>query len=275
MNKLATGFRFTEGPFWHNDGYLLISDMPANRIYKIRSSGSVEVFLEKSGFSGNDSSDLSDMIGSNAIAMDPAGKLLLCRQGDHCIARLEDDFTCTVLTGRYDGRPFNSPNDMVVRKDGGIYFSDPPYGLKDQVPAPSKFQPGGGVYFYKDGITTLVSTDLRYPNGLCFSPDEQILFIGSNHPDEPFILQYRIAADGSLHDGRPFISQNADGIKADEQGNLYLATGEGILVVNREGKRLALTPIPEMPTNLTFGGPGRQLLFITAEHSVYTLSLFK
>lgn len=274
MEKLAWGFTFTEGPLWHTQGYLLFSDIPANKIYKLSVDGRVNVFLDKSGGESPDTTTLSDMIGSNGIAQDNHnGNIFFCQHADHAIAKLNKDAEITVVTDTYNRKRFNSPNDLIVKKDGTIYFTDPPYGLKDQVLWPEKFQPLAGVYCYRKPRTLLVSTDFRFPNGLCLSKDEKYLFVGSNHPSEPYIRKYEIGADGRLQNGSVFLKQNADGIKMDDNGNLYLATDEGILIVSPEGERLALIPVPESPANLAFGGNDKNSLFITARTSVYMVQL--
>jgi len=275
LQRLATGFGFTEGPCWHADGYLLLSDMPANIIFKLGLNGEKQVFKTESGFTGEDKSLLSPMIGSNAIAQHPDGSLLVCRQGNHAIAKLDRQLRFTDIAIQYEGRPFNSPNEIAVKKDGSFYFSDPPYGLKNEILHPAVFQPVAGIYYYKDGLVTLVSTDFRYPNGLCLLDDETILLAGSNHPDEPYVVRYSIGAGGSLQHRSLFLQQNADGIKKDKMGHLYLATGDGILIVGPDGQRIALVRVPEMPTNMTFSAPGADWLLITAGTSVYKIALFR
>lgn len=275
LQRLATGFRFTEGPCWRRDGCLLVSDMPANMIFKITPEGEKQVFKTESGFTGGDRSLLSQMVGSNAIAPHPDGSLLLCRQGNHAIGRLDERLQLSDIVTQYEGRPFNSPNELAVKKDGSFYFSDPPYGLLDETLYPAVFQPVAGIYYYREGEVKLVSDDFRYPNGLCLSDDETVLFAGSNHPAEPRLLRYPVHDDGSLGDPLLFMRQNADGIKKDKQGRLYLATNDGILIVGPDAERIALLPVPEMPTNTCFGGPGGDRLFITAGTSVYVIDLFE
>lgn len=274
LSRLATGFRFTEGPVWHPAGYLLLSDVEANQIIQLWPDGRAELFKDTIGFTGADASMLSHMPGPDGLALDAAGALIICQHGDHAIARLDTHGGLTVITGQYEGRPFNSPNDLAIRRDGSIYFTDPPYGLKDQLLHPSVFQTAAGVYCYKDGQTRQLSTTLRYPNGICFSADEKLLFVSSNHPDEPYLLSYEVMADGGLQHPSVLLQQNADGIKAGADGALYLATTDGILKVSAAGKRLALAHVPETPTNMAFGGQDKDLLYITAGSSVYMLPAF-
>lgn len=246
VEQVATGFGFTEGPVWHPKNYLLFSDIPANCIWQLFPDGKKKIYLDNSGYTGEDNSDLSDQPGSNGLALDKNQQLIICQHGNHALAMLNKYDVLSVLADKYEGRPFNSPNDLVIKSDGSIYFSDPPYGLKDQVHHPARYQPGGGVYRYKDGDVKLVSEDFRYPNGVCFSPDEDYLYVGSSHSGESFICRYQVAANGELEHPRLLIANDADGIKIDHHGNLFLATGEGILIVSPQGKRIALIRLPKL-----------------------------
>lgn len=268
IEEIATGLEFSEGPLWHPDGFLVFSDTPANKIYRIVPGEPRQVYLEQSGFSGNDSSMLSDQVGSNGLAFDVDGSLLICQHGNHAIAKVDDEKKPGMLVGTYQGKQFNSPNDIVVGPDGAIYFTDPPYGLKDQVLNPERFQETAGVYRYEAGQITCIASDLAYPNGICFSPTEDFMFVGSNHPEEPVIWKYHVA-DGEIKNQEILITQNADGIKCDMRGNLWMATDEGVLVVSPEGKKLALIRLSETPTNLNWMGQDYSELFVTARSLVY------
>jgi gluconolactonase len=275
VEKLATGFHFTEGPVWHPNGYLLFSDIPANRIWQLSPAGIVKIHLDYSGFTGDDTSELSEQIGSNGLAIDQQQNLIICQHGNHAIAMFDRFQVLSALVGTYHGRRFNSPNDLVIKSDGSIYFTDPPYGLKDQVAHPNSFQPVAGIYLYKDGKVSLVSDDLRYPNGVCFSPDEKCLYVSSNHPDEPYLWCYHVNASGELENPSVLIEQNADGIKTDDEGNLYLCTDDGLLLVSAEGKRKILIPLPETPANIAWERPGHSTLYVTARSSIYKITGFK
>ena len=270
IQKIASGFEFTEGPFWHPEGYLLFSDTPANRIYKY-SSGKIEVFLENSGMVLSDRSLLSDQIGSNGIAIDLQENIVFCQHGNHAIAAMDRYGHISILANGYEGKPFNSPNDLVVRSDGSIFFTDPPYGLKGQELNTSAFQPHAGLYMIQDGTVKLLSIHLRYPNGVCFSGDGHRLFVSSNHPDEPELWQYRFSRDGQLLDKEIFIHRNADGIKCDIHDNLYLATNEGVAIISSAGELIALISLGETPTNLCWGGKEQNVLYVTARSSVYSI----
>jgi gluconolactonase len=274
VELIASGFQFTEGPVWHPGGYLLFSDIPANKIFRLDPGGSVTIYLEKSGFNDEDASHLSDMIGSNGLAWDKNNNLIICQHGNHAIACLDASKNLGALTDTYEGRPFNSPNDLAVSADGSIYFTDPPYGLKDQVVHPSLFQTDAGLYRYNNGNVTQLTNDLRYPNGVCFSPGEEFLYLGSNHPDEPYLWEYTLSAEGAIKERSVLIVQNADGIKTDDEGRLFLATDKGVLILSPRGKRLALIPLPESPSNLAWGGTDSSELYITARSGIYRIKKF-
>lgn len=273
VEKAATGFQFTEGPVWHPGGYLLFSDTPANCIRQLFPDGTAKIYLEKSGFSGETTDALSDMIGSNGLALDGKNNLYICQHGNHGLAKLEQA-GLSVLTDLYEHRPFNSPNDLVIRSDGNIYFTDPPYGLKDQVLHPDQFQPVAGVYYYRNGASTLLSDKQRYPNGICFSPDERFLYVSSNHPDEPSLWRYQVSASGDISHPSVLIQQNADGIKTDKTGNLFLCTDDGVLIVSPEGNKMALIRLPESPANLAWVTPACNSAYVTARSSIYRISGF-
>lgn len=272
LKVLASGFRFTEGPVWHKEGYLLFSDIAANKIFQVYPNGVMHVLLQQSGGPCITLTHLSDMTGSNGLAIDNSGNIVFCQHGNHGIARLEGKNLIQLCTS-YNGRPFNSPNDLVLNPAGDIYFTDPPYGLKEQVLNPEVFQPHSGVYVFKDNQVILLATDLNYPNGLCFSKDEKYLFVSSNHPDEKMLLKYEVDADGLLINKIVFAPVNADGIKMDDKGNLFAATTEGVLILSPEGEKLALISLPIMATNIAFGGLRKELLFITSPSTVYQISL--
>ena len=271
--RLATGFQFAEGPLWHPGGYLLFSDVKANRIFQLFLSGVIHVLRERSGSQYVCGKYLSEMIGSNGLALDNEGDLVFCQHANHSIAKLNKHKDVFKLCTSYNGRPFNSPNDLVIKSDGGIYFTDPPYGLQGEILRPEIFQPHAGIYQFQDNQLSLLSTDFNYPNGICFSADERYLFVGSNHPDEKMIMKYLMSSKGIVLSKQVFPSVNADGIKTDAFNNLYAATDKGVLILSPEGKELALIPLSEPATNLAFGGPEKNLLFITTYHSIYSVEM--
>jgi gluconolactonase len=268
VRKLAGGFEFTEGPVWHPGQYFLFSDTPANCIYQLFPDGTINTYLQNSGLNHNNTEKLSHQVGSNGLALDACNNLYICQHGNHGIAVLNGKKELRTLLNEYRGAPFNSPNDITLRSDGIVYFTDPPYGLADETLFPASFQPCAGVYKYDFNTVTRIATDLQYPNGIVFSPNEKYLYISTNHPAEKNILRYTVAVDGGIHYDSVLIEENADGITIDKMGNLYMATGNGILSVSPQGKRLGLIALPDTPTNLTWG-PGEEILFVTAGSSIY------
>jgi len=271
--RLATGFQFAEGPLWHPQGCLLFSDVKANRIFQLFLSGVIHVWCERSGSQYVCGKYLSEMIGSNGLALDTNGDLVFCQHANHSIAKMTKGKDVFKLCTSYDGRPFNSPNDLAIRSDGAIFFTDPPYGLRKEVLNPGIFQSHSGIYKFQNNQVCLLSADFNYPNGICFSKDERHLFVGSNHPDEKRIIKFTLSLKGSIMSKQIFAHMNADGIKTDIFNNLYAATDKGIVILSPEGKQLALIPLPEPATNITFGGPDQNLLFITTYHSIYSVEM--
>lgn len=261
VELVASGFRFTEGPVWiAEENCLLFSDIPADRILKWGPSGRVEVFRQPSG-------------NSNGLTRDREGRLVACEQGNRRVGRTEMDGTITVLADKYQDGKLNSPNDVVVKSDGGIYFTDPPYGIRqDQRELPIQ-----GVYYIPPGgnEVTLVAEDFEMPNGLAFSPDERKLYIDDSSPKRHHIRAFDIEADGGLCNGRIFQgmrsrkSGDPDGMKVDVSGNIYCAGAGGVWVFDPQGRHLGTIDTPETPSNCAWGDEDRQSLYITARTSVY------
>lgn len=267
---LGNHFQFTEGPVWHPNGYLLFSDTPTNRIYRL-SNNQVTVFIDKAGFTGSDDSLLSDQVGPNGLAFDTNGALLVCQHGDHRIAKWEDGLF-TPIVASFENRPFNSPNDLRLHSSGSLFFSDPPYGLKDQVLNKNDFQSRAAVHRVRDGIIDVITTELNYPNGLVFSPSNDLLYVSSNHPDEPRLLRFVVDKDGNVGEKHEFMTQNADGLETDQRGNLYMATDDGVLIADPQGHKLALIPLDETPTNMCWEDGKYNVLYVTARSAVYKLT---
>lgn len=262
--------RFTEGPVWNSEGYYLFSDITANRIYRWSEADSRTVFAEKSGTETPDDPDLKgDMIGSNGLAYSKTG-LLVCRHGSHSVARWTGS-ALEPVADSYEGRPFNSPNDIVVHPDGSFFFSDPPYGLKEGQLNPDRYQPLAGVYRWRNGKAELICTDYRYPNGVCLSEDGTRLYICSSKAFERRLTEWDTETGARL---RVVAEENCDGLKRDRAGNFYLATREGVIVLNPEGVRIALLPLPKEPANLCFGGSNGKDLLVTAREEVYLIKGF-
>ncbi|MBI1926762.1 SMP-30/gluconolactonase/LRE family protein [Candidatus Poribacteria bacterium] len=259
--RIATGFQFTEGPVWHPDGYLLFSDIPANRIVKWTSDGNVQTFRDPSGH-------------SNGLTYDRQGRFIACEHGNRRVSRTEPDGTITVLAERYQGKRLNSPNDVVVKSDGSIYFTDPPYG----VAAEQRELDFQGVYrIAPDGTLTLLVDDFDRPNGLAFSPDEKILYIDDSA--RRHVRAFDVQADGTLANGRVLVDMAIDaegvpdGMKVDVAGVLYVTGAGGTWVVSPKGEHLGTIVTPELPANCAFGDSDRKTLYITARTSVYRVRL--
>ncbi|MES1165228.1 MAG: SMP-30/gluconolactonase/LRE family protein [Verrucomicrobiota bacterium] len=279
VEKLADGFLFTEGPVWHPDGYLLFSDPNANNIYRWTPDGSLSVYRPKSGYRGLDIAAYNQP-GSNGLALDPAGRLTINEHGNRRVTRLEKNGVLTVLADRYDGKRLNSPNDLVYRSDGALYFTDPPFGLPKFFDDPRKELPYSGVYCVVNGDVRLVARDLTGPNGLAFSPDEKYLYVDNWDVQRKVILRYAVAADGSLHDPVTFLDLTAvggeqafDGLKVDRRGNVYVAGPGGLLILSPDGKQLGTIRFSEQPANLAWGDADRQTLYVTARTGPYRVRL--
>lgn len=273
VNLLAEGFKFAEGPLWHPDGYLLLSDTPVNRIFAVFLNGVMNEYLHHSGGHYIVHTHLSNMIGSNGLALDKHDHIIFCQQGNHSITKMDKAKHIVPLCTSYNGKPFNSPNDVALKSNGAIFFTDPPYGLKGQVLHPRIFQPHAGIYMFYNNQVKMIDCELNYPNGLCFSTDERYLFVSSNHPDEKVIYRYELDEKGKIEDKQLFAKMNADGIKMDRFNNLFAATGEGVVLLSQDGKKIATLKLPEMATNIAFGGNRNELLFITTPSAVYYLQL--
>lgn len=259
---------FTEGPVWSKEGFYLFSDITANCIYKIVNANRKEVYLANSGTNEpHDTSLKPDQIGSNGLAYDWDGKLLVCRHGSHEIAKYDGQELETFINS-YHGKPLNSPNDLILHRDGRLYFSDPPYGLKDGKSDPEKFQPLAGVYCWKAGELKLVCDKYQYPNGVCLSNDQTRLYICSNKPSEKFISVYKTSDDTFLNF---FAEENSDGIEVDKHDNVYLCNKDGLIILNAKGERMALIELATIPANICWGGENMNDLFITARENIFLI----
>jgi gluconolactonase len=261
--RIATGFQFTEGPVWHPDGYLLFSDIPANSILKWTPDGNVETFRKPSG-------------NSNGLTFDRQGLFIACEHGNRRVSRTEKDGAVVTLADRYSGKRLNSPNDVAVKSDGSIYFTDPPYGVEEDQ-RELDFQ---GVYrLAPDGTLTLLVDDFDRPNGLAFSPDEKILYVDDTN--RRHVRAFDVQPDGTLKNGRVLAELKSDkpggpdGMKVDTKGNLYVTGPGGTWVFDSTGKHLGTIVTPEEPANCAFGGKDNKTLFITAQTSVYCVKVTK
>lgn len=261
VEKIDSGFQFIEGPVWMRDGYLLFSDIPANVILLWKSGAKSRVWRSPSGH-------------SNGNTIDYQGRLISCDH-DRIVTRTEKSGKIVTIADRYMGARLNSPNDVVVKSDGSIYFTDPPYGIK-----PEDEELGfSGVYrLDKLGKLTLLVKDFPRPNGLAFSPDEKRLYIGDSQ--ENYIRVFDVKADGTLENGRLFATLKdpekpgaPDGMKVDTRGNLYSTGPGGIWVFAPSGKLLGRIDTPELPANCAFGDKDFKTLYLTAQKSLYRVRL--
>jgi gluconolactonase len=279
IEKLAGGFIFTEGPVWVPDGYLLFSDPNANIIYRWTPDGQVSVFRTKSGYAGVDVAEYGQP-GSNGITLDPEGRVTINEHGNRRVVRIEKNGVVTVLADRYQGKRLNSPNDLVYRSDGTLFFTDPPFGLPKAFDDARKELAFSGVYSLKDGGLTLAATDLTGPNGLAFSPDERYLYVANWDEKKKVVMRYRVHPDGTLTHGEVFFDMTAapsedalDGIKVDVRGNLYVSGPGGLWILSPEGKHLGTIVGPEHPHNLAWGDADGRTLYLTAQTGLYRMRL--
>jgi len=280
IEKLADGFLFTEGPVWVRDGgYLLFSDPNANRIYRWAPDGQVSIYRTKSGYTGMDIGEYGQP-GSNGLTLDKEGRLTVCEHGNRRVTRLEKNGVVTVLAGRYDGKRLNSPNDLVYRSDGALYFTDPPFGLPKSYDDPRKELPFSGVFCLLNGRLKLVSQELKGPNGLAFSPDEKYLYVGNWDENKKVVMRWEVNADGTLANGQVFFDLTSapgedaiDGIKVDQRGNLYVSGPGGVWIISPEGKHLGAIKGPEHPHNMAWGDEDGKTLYLTAQTGIYRIRL--
>ena len=275
IEKLAGGFQFTEGPVWHPDGYLLFSDPNANTIYRWSREGAVSVYRSKSGYSGFDIGAYRQP-GSNGLTLDRNGLLTINEHGNRRVTRLERPGNITVLADRYEGKRLNSPNDLVYRADGSLYFTDPPFGLPKAFDDPNKELPFSGVYLLRDGKLTLLTTELSGPNGIALSPDERHLYVSNWDLKKKVLMRYEVKGDGTLTNGRVFYDFTSepeevalDGVKVDQRGNVYVSAPRGVWILSPEGKALGRIETPEHDANFAWGDDDARGLYLTASTGLY------
>jgi len=263
IEKIATGFVFSEGPVYlPGESCLLFSDIPGNRIYRIGEDGVCDVWRSPSH-------------NANGLTLDREGRLIACEHGARRVTRTEKDGNITVLADRFAGKKLNSPNDVIVRSDGAIYFTDPPYGIEPG----DQEQSVQGVYRIpsEGGEPVLVADDFERPNGLAFSPDERYLYVDDSAPERRHIRVFAVTGEGGLAEGRLFADLNCggkgttDGMKVDREGNLFCTGPGGIWLLTPGGIHLGTIVLPEQPSNCAWGGADLSTLYITAESSVYRI----
>jgi gluconolactonase len=294
LQKLAGGFTWTEGPIWIHDGYLLFADIPSNSIRKLTLPDKASIYLQPSGYLGSAAFGGRES-GSNGMTLDVRGRLTVAGHAQRDVFRMEslsDPSHTTILADTYEGKRLNSPNDLVYKSDGSLYFTDPPYGLvtqKDDDPAkelkvngvyrlPGALEHKAGAPPQRDKLQLLVK-DLPRPNGIAFSPDEKYLYVSNSEPQKTW-MRYRVQADGTLADAKLFFDATSDtrvggpdGIKVDKAGNLYGSGPGGVWIFSPEGKHLATIVMPERVSNCAWGGSDGKTLYITASSGVYRTDL--
>ena len=263
VTKVQGDFQFTEGPALTKDGSLYFTDIPANRIYKLATSGKLGVFLEPSGH-------------ANGLMQDAQGRLVACQMDGQVVAIDLETKQVTPIVETYNDKRFNAPNDLVIDKLGGIYFTDPLFRAPEPLP-----QRKMGVYYLPPGgkAKRLVE-DLAAPNGIILSPDEDTLYVIPSRSQK--MMAYPVTGPGILGEGHVFCElrqpageQNTggDGLTVDMRGNLYITSGLGIQIFNAQGKYLGVIEFPEKPANVSFGGPQRKTLYVTARTSLYSVEM--
>jgi gluconolactonase len=282
IEKIAGRHKWVEGPVWNRqEGYLLFSDIPNNSIYRWQEGRGESLFLKPSGYSGKAPFGGAEA-GSNGLAFDAAGRLALAQHGDRRIARLDRKGRKTTLVDRYEGKRINSPNDLVFKSNGDLYFTDPPFGLPKSFDDPNKELPFQGVYkFSKDGKLTLLTKDIKAPNGIAFSPDEKKLYVSNADSSNAVWMVYDVNSDGTIANGKTLFDATKwtktkpgapDGMKIDREGNLFAAGPGGVHVIAADGTHLGSIEIGVATGNLAWGENG-STLFITSSSTVYRLKL--
>lgn len=270
LETLGEGYRWLEGPVWFADhDCLYVSDLPNDRILRWSEDGGVSVFRQPSGF-------------ANGHARDRKGRLIGCSHRNRCVTRTELDGTVTALASHYEGKRLNSPNDIVCKSDGSIWFSDPPYGINTDYEGGKQIPELPPTLYRLDPVTgelSVAAADFEGPNGLAFSPDERLLYVaetGRQFDPEPrqYIRRFQVDEFGRLSGGEKFHTVQpgfADGFRVDEQGNIWSSGGDGVHCISPEGELLGKILTPSLVSNLVFGGRNRSRLFLCASQQLMAI----
>ena len=280
IEKLAGGFKFVEGPLSFSNGNVWFSDVVGNVVRQRSPNGTVTEILSPGGADNPGYAPAGSYIGPNGMVHGKDGVVLLCQHGNRRIAQIDKNRQVSTFLDRWDGKRFNSPNDLVYKGDGALYFTDPPYGLVKQDDDPTKEIPFNGVFRYADGKLTPLVRDMTRPNGIAFSPDEKYLYISNSDEKHRVWMRYDVQPDGSVANGKVFFDATSekapglpDGMKVDSKGNLYGAGPGGLWIFSPEGKHLGTIKPGEAPANCNWGGSDRKTLYITAETGLYRVRL--
>lgn len=275
IEVIASGFDFTEGPVWVNEadgGYLLFSDIPRNSIYRWDEGRGVSLWMKPSGYTGL--ADHGNSKGSNGLTLDSEGRLVLCETGDRRISRVEKNGGKRTLADSFEGKRLNSPNDLVYKSDGSLYFTDPFAGLPGGKNSPLRELDFAGVYrLAPDGTLTLLTKEMSLPNGIAFSPDEKTLYVSNYNRAHAVWLAFPVKGDGTLGESRVLLDvsnptgdlwRGPDGFKLDKDANLWATGPGGVHVISPEGKMLGRIETVEHATNVAWGNDG-SVLYITSD----------
>ena len=285
IEVLSQGYEWSEGPLWiDSENMLVFSDVPTNTVYKWTEADSIRIYLKPSGYTG-DSDSNSDEEGSNGLALSPDGKLVLCQHGDRRLAIMDAPLTSpqakfTSVADNYQGKKFNSPNDVAVRKNGDYFFTDPPYGMPKNATQEIPFQ---GVYKVSDGTVTLLVDSITRPNGIAFTPDEKRLLVANSDPKKAIWYSFDVTGNDELTNARIFYDATdaaaeeqglPDGLKIDKQGNVFATGPGGVWIFDAAGKLLGKIKIPAATANCALSSD-EKTLYITADSYLLRLTMRK
>jgi gluconolactonase len=280
IEKLAEGFTWSEGPLWTPDGALIFSDVPNNVVHRWKDGEGLSDFLRPSGYTA--AAPRKGNIGANGLTYDGAGSLILAEHGDRRIARLGADKSQSTVVDKFEGKRFNSPNDVVVRSNGDIYFTDPSYGLEGGYEKEQEIPFAGVYHLTKDGKLELLYKELKRPNGIAFSPDEKTLYVSNSDPERAIWMAFDVTASGGVANPRVFFDAtaffkqgkegNADGLKVDEHGNLFATGPGGVLVFSPAGKHLGTIMPGDKTANVAWGDDG-STLYLTSHDKLCRIRL--
>lgn len=278
LYKHAEGFQFIEGPVWDAEHGLFFSDPNENRIYRYDGE-TLLVHREQSGYAGADVARYRQP-GSNGLALDREGRLIVAEHGNRRVSRIEPDGGVTVLAANDRGRRLNSPNDIVLSRNGTVYFTDPPFGLPGFDADPARQLRYSGIYRIAGGRAELLARDLAGPNGIALSPDERFLYVGNWDTARKVVMRYPVRRDGRLGKGTELFDMTAapgeeaiDGVEVDRNGNLYVSGPGGVWIISDDGRHLGTLRTPRLPANFAWGGAERRTLYLTARSALYSIEL--
>ncbi|HEY7059733.1 MAG TPA: SMP-30/gluconolactonase/LRE family protein, partial [Vicinamibacterales bacterium] len=286
IEVLGQGYSWSEGPVWVKDGgYLLFSDVKENTVFKWKQGEGAKPYLKPSGFTGTP--PRGGEMGSNGLTLDASGHLVLCQHGDRRVARMDAPLASpaakyTTLAGQYEGKRFNSPNDLVFKSNGDLYFTDPAYGMEKGWDDPGRELSFAGVYRrIASGEVSLLTKDLTRPNGLAFSPDEKLLYVAQSDETAAIWRVFDVKPDGTIANGRVFFDATSmtktkkglpDGMKIDTEGNLFATGPGGVFIISPQGKHLGTIVTGQATSNCAFGDDGHTL-YMTADYFVMRVRL--